>query len=196
MEVMGISDPKEALLKMMRETIKRKDPLAKADRDLEKRNKARDRKTSTGAGVRESTTESKAETSSTEAGHSGRTNSAGERVAEDSTRSGHNESATESRVETPSTDSGHSEKTDSIGERKFQILKPKHRPKTPAAEIHKVNRRDRRQCVEIDLQTGERCTAKNGLELHHDLPLSEGGLDIAENIRTLCRDHHKREHHF
>jgi hypothetical protein len=70
------------------------------------------------------------------------------------------------------------------------------RPKTPAAEKHKVDLRDERRCTHIDSKTGERCNCKFGLEYHHSIPLASGGPDTADNIFTFCRDHHRQEHRY
>jgi 5-methylcytosine-specific restriction endonuclease McrA len=70
------------------------------------------------------------------------------------------------------------------------------RPKTPAAEKHKVDLRDERRCTYIDPKTGERCNCKFGLEYHHSIPLASGGPDTADNIFTICRDHHRQEHRY
>jgi hypothetical protein len=68
------------------------------------------------------------------------------------------------------------------------------RPKTPAATRHQVDLRDLRRCTHVDPKTGDRCDCRFGLEYHHYIPLANGDTDTAENIFTLCRDHHKQEH--
>jgi hypothetical protein len=91
--------------------------------------------------------------------------------------------------------------------KKFTIIKPDKsisktvsgfkRVKTPAAVIHEVNLRDKRSCdFIIDEETQTRCDSTFCLDYHHHIPLSQGGTDTADNIRTLCKGHHKYEHHY
>jgi hypothetical protein len=91
--------------------------------------------------------------------------------------------------------------------KKFAIIKPDKsisktvsgfkRVKTPAAVLHEVNLRDKRSCdFIIDEETQTRCDSTFCLDYHHHIPLSQGGTDTADNIRTLCKGHHKYEHHY
>ncbi|MCM0606472.1 MAG: HNH endonuclease [Xanthomonadaceae bacterium] len=58
-----------------------------------------------------------------------------------------------------------------------------------AALKHQINLRDKRKCAHIN-PTGERCGQTRWLEVHHRLPVSEGGLNSLENLITLCSSHH------
>ena len=53
---------------------------------------------------------------------------------------------------------------------------------------HAVHLRDGFQCTE----TG--CLERRWLDLHHIIPVSEGGLNSLGNIRTLCSRHHAATH--
>ena len=49
----------------------------------------------------------------------------------------------------------------------------------------------RQQVLERDGYTRQLCGSINRLETHHIVPRRKGGLDILENILTLCRKCHK-----
>jgi len=59
---------------------------------------------------------------------------------------------------------------------------------------HAVVRRDENKCAHIDVK-GTRCNATRWLEIHHRLPLSQGGSNAVENLVTLCGAHHSHCHH-
>lgn len=64
-------------------------------------------------------------------------------------------------------------------------------PKTrhiPAAVRRAVRERDGDQCTFVS-GNGRRCTARGGLELHHDEPFAKGGAHRVETIRLVCREH-------
>jgi hypothetical protein len=51
-----------------------------------------------------------------------------------------------------------------------------------------VWKRDGRRCTDQS-PDGRRCTAREGLEYHHDDPYSRGGDRTPENVRLLCKVH-------
>lgn len=58
---------------------------------------------------------------------------------------------------------------------------------------HEVNLRDRGEC-QAKLPDGSLCRCTRWVHLHHIVPKSKGGLDVAENIITLCSAHHRLWH--
>jgi hypothetical protein len=58
---------------------------------------------------------------------------------------------------------------------------------------HQLNFRDRGQCREKN-PDGTQCKAERWTDFHHIRPVSEGGLNIIENLITLCRSHHQMGH--
>jgi hypothetical protein len=56
---------------------------------------------------------------------------------------------------------------------------------------HRVHHRDRGTCQFV-LRSGEKCGAKQWIDLHHIIPKSGGGPDTPENIVTLCTAHHRQ----
>jgi len=62
----------------------------------------------------------------------------------------------------------------------------------PAADLHRLNLRDDRQCTFESL--GIRCKQKRWLEIHHIKPVREGGENTLENLTTLCSIHHDWTH--
>lgn len=52
----------------------------------------------------------------------------------------------------------------------------------------KILRRDEFKC--------KRCSARTELNVHHIIPVYLGGTDDTNNLVTLCRDCHKKEHGF
>ncbi len=62
----------------------------------------------------------------------------------------------------------------------------------PAALKHAVNLRDQGQCTQIE--NGTRCESKRFIEIHHVIPVSEGGQNNLTNLRTLCFHHHRMIH--
>jgi ribosomal protein L37AE/L43A len=49
-----------------------------------------------------------------------------------------------------------------------------------------VLERDRYRCVE--------CEKTSDLQVHHIIPVSKGGKDIPENLKTFCKRCHKKYH--
>jgi len=70
---------------------------------------------------------------------------------------------------------------------------PIKRQVIPAAIKHQLNLRDGGQCSFETKKTG-RCANRRWLEVDHIKPVSEGGTNIINNLRTLCSSHHKMRH--
>ena len=73
--------------------------------------------------------------------------------------------------------------------------KPHHgkRKKMRAGLIHEVNLRDQGRCSEID-PSGKRCEQSRWIEMHHRIPVAEGGTDELQNLTSLCFHHHRALH--
>ena len=69
---------------------------------------------------------------------------------------------------------------------------PGRRP-IPKAVEYQVVRRDQGQCVHVD-KSGRRCPSRRWLQIHHRVPVSQGGLNTVGNLVTLCGAHHGRVH--
>jgi len=63
----------------------------------------------------------------------------------------------------------------------------------PTATKHLVAKRDHGRCTHINPK-GHRCENRRWTDIHHVLPRSQGGTNSLENLKTLCRGHHKMEH--
>lgn len=63
----------------------------------------------------------------------------------------------------------------------------------PAPIQHSVHQRDGGRCTSTHPVYG-RCENKRWVELHHLVPVAQGGKHAAENIVTLCTFHHKGAH--
>jgi hypothetical protein len=63
----------------------------------------------------------------------------------------------------------------------------------PAQVKHAVNLRDRRQC-QAQMANGTICGSTRWTELHHRVSRLQGGLDVPENLITLCSGHHRLWH--
>ena len=51
--------------------------------------------------------------------------------------------------------------------------------------------RDQRRCTNVD-DNGERCAHTDDLQVHHAVPMVDGGDWYAlENLETRCRTHHR-----
>jgi hypothetical protein len=69
----------------------------------------------------------------------------------------------------------------------------RHAGPIAAATKHLVAKRDQGRCTHIDTE-GHQCGNRRWTDIHHVLPRSQGGTNSWENLRTLCRGHHKMEH--
>lgn len=58
---------------------------------------------------------------------------------------------------------------------------------------HQVYLKSQGQC-EFVHSDGKRCLSERHLEVHHVLPVSEGGGDSIQNLKLLCSGHHKVFH--
>jgi len=65
--------------------------------------------------------------------------------------------------------------------------------KAPAPVKHAVHLRDGFRCAHTDANH-VRCENQRFLELHHRLPVSQGGPHTAANLTTRCFWHHRMEH--
>lgn len=65
----------------------------------------------------------------------------------------------------------------------------------PARILHSVNFRDEGRC-QFTNDAGDRCGQTRWTEVHHITPISRGGANTTENLRTLCSAHHKWVHAF
>jgi 5-methylcytosine-specific restriction endonuclease McrA len=59
-----------------------------------------------------------------------------------------------------------------------------------AAVRHEVWRRDGGQCTFVG-STGQRCTSRHQLELHHIAPFARGGPPTTANLTLRCRAHNR-----
>jgi hypothetical protein len=64
----------------------------------------------------------------------------------------------------------------------------------PAQLQYAILLRDEGRCTQIGLK-GERCSERRWLDIHHVLPLSQGGKTTLDNLKLLCRGHHRALHH-
>lgn len=58
---------------------------------------------------------------------------------------------------------------------------------------HQLAIRDHAQCGYAD-QDGKRCPQRKWLQIHHVIPVSHGGQNQLENLKTLCFAHHQMIH--
>ena len=58
----------------------------------------------------------------------------------------------------------------------------------PAPVKRFVWKRDGGRCTDLK-PSGQRCTAREGLEYHHDDPYGRGGDRTPDNVRLLCKVH-------
>lgn len=58
---------------------------------------------------------------------------------------------------------------------------------------HAVHLRDGGQCVQR-YPDGSRCPQRRWLDIHHVVPVRQGGKNTLDNLATLCRAHHSGEH--
>jgi 5-methylcytosine-specific restriction endonuclease McrA len=81
---------------------------------------------------------------------------------------------------------------------KFDLTPPAEsltpRRRVPKAGLRRrIFERDQSQCSWTDPITGRRCRSSHGLEIDHRVPYALGGETTADNLRLLCRAHHRLE---
>ena len=64
----------------------------------------------------------------------------------------------------------------------------------PAAVRRQVWQRDGGRCSYVDRQTGRRCRSRHLIEIDHIMPYALGGGADPENLRLVCRAHHRLRH--
>ncbi|MGK5090092.1 HNH endonuclease [Bdellovibrionota bacterium FG-2] len=76
------------------------------------------------------------------------------------------------------------------GAQTTQDAKPPHtRVPIPANIFHQVRLRDQGRCTYTH-ENGQKCNQSRWVEIHHKLPVSQGGENSLENLVTLCSPHH------
>ena len=67
---------------------------------------------------------------------------------------------------------------------------------TPASILHQVNLRDQRRCTYThgDGDSQKRCNQSRWTEIHHIIPVNQGGDNTLSNLTTLCSIHHQWVH--
>jgi len=70
---------------------------------------------------------------------------------------------------------------------------PFHRSAISAPLKRQVILRDKDQCQHPYLD-GSKCTNQRFTEIHHKIPISNGGQNQLTNLTTLCSGHHKVVH--
>ncbi len=66
----------------------------------------------------------------------------------------------------------------------------------PAHLLHQVRLRDQGRCTHVSgaPNAEKRCNQSRWIEIHHKIPVSEGGENTLENLTTLCCAHHDWTH--
>jgi hypothetical protein len=77
----------------------------------------------------------------------------------------------------------------------FQPQNP-NKSRTPLSAQHKneVHKRDQGRCTFIHPTTGERCSNDRWIQIHHKVPVAQGGANEPSNLQTLCGAHHDLVH--
>jgi len=75
---------------------------------------------------------------------------------------------------------------------KIENSHPTRMPLT-AAEKHAVYFKDHGRCTHVD-KNGRRCNQDRWLDIHHIIPVSQGGTNQPENLTLLCSFHHDLVH--
>jgi len=66
--------------------------------------------------------------------------------------------------------------------------------RVPQAQVrHRVFSRDQGQCT-FKYGDGRRCEGRRWLQIHHEKPVSAGGLSTVDNLSLLCAQHHRITH--
>jgi len=63
----------------------------------------------------------------------------------------------------------------------------------PAQLRHQVHLRDKGRCS-YTAPNGKVCTNSRWIQIHHIIPISHGGMNRLENLKTLCSAHHRMMH--
>ncbi len=79
------------------------------------------------------------------------------------------------------------------GDERFTGTVQVRRKPLPAALLHAVRFRDRNTC-QFEFVDGKKCGSKRWLEIHHRIPVNQGGANRLANLVTLCRAHHRALH--
>jgi len=79
-----------------------------------------------------------------------------------------------------------------VGQPECSTIQPR-RLRFTSEMKHRVNQRDQTQCTHVD-SLGRRCSNKRWVEIHHIIPVSQGGDNRLENLTTLCHAHHRMTH--
>jgi hypothetical protein len=64
----------------------------------------------------------------------------------------------------------------------------------PAHIKHQVILRDKNKCQHHDQYKNDKCGNRRFLEIHHKIPVSDGGENSLNNLVTLCSGHHQLQH--
>jgi hypothetical protein len=70
-----------------------------------------------------------------------------------------------------------------------EFIAPTSRP-IPSRTRREIWQRDEGQCTHT-LSDGTRCPSRFALEIDHIIPWAYGGTHLPENLRLLCRAHHR-----
>lgn len=75
------------------------------------------------------------------------------------------------------------------------VLKATALKRNPLKSVtrHRVFLKHKGQCAYTH-QDGHRCPEKRHLEIHHLVPVAQGGSDESSNLTLLCFGHHRGQH--
>ncbi len=68
-------------------------------------------------------------------------------------------------------------------------VRPAQRIPIPANLLHQIRLRDQGRCTYTG-KDHKRCNQSRWLDIHHKIPVSQGGDNTLENLTTLCSAHH------
>ena len=77
--------------------------------------------------------------------------------------------------------------------KKTETVVTQGRGNTKAQVIHAVNLRDQGRCSHR-YKDGSRCEERRWLDKHHPVHVASGGPNSEDNLRTLCKAHHRMRH--